>query len=99
MQERYVSLVSAGFLGGSVQMVYLNSALSSPLHRNSLLPPVSPQSEQFVLLPLTSHSAIQAGIPAVNMFYVLDVVVMGAPEFLSVYLWQTALLVYGILSL
>lgn len=95
MQERY----SAGFLGGSVQMIYLNSALSSPLHWNSLLPPVSPQPEQFALLPLTSHSVLQAGSPAVNMFNVLDVVVMWAAEFLCVYLWQTALLVCGILSL
>lgn len=33
------------------------------------------------------------------MFYVEDVAVIPAPEFLSVYLWQTALLVHGILSL
>lgn len=76
MQERYVSLVSTGFLGGSVQMIYLNGALSSPVHRNSLHPPVSPQPQQFVLLPLTSHTVLQAGIPAVNMFNLVDVVVM-----------------------
>lgn len=52
---------------------------------NSLLPPVKPQPEQFVLLPLASHSVLQADIPAVNMF---NVVVMWAPEFLCVYLWQ-----------
>lgn len=95
MQEKY----SAGFLRGSVQMIYLNSALSSPLHWNSLLPSVSPQPEQFVLLPLTSPSVLQAGVPAVNMFNVVGVVSKGAPEFPCVYLWQTALLVYGILSL
>lgn len=66
---------------------------------NSLLPLVNPEPEQFVLLPLASHPVLQAGIPAVKKLNVVDVVAMRAPEFLCVHLWQTALLVYGILSL
>lgn len=59
MQEKDVSLVSAGFLGGSVQTV-LMVLFQLPYLGIHCSPPVRPQSVQFVLLPPTSSSVIQA---------------------------------------
>lgn len=85
MQEKDVSLVSAGFLDGSVQTVLMVLfQLPYPGIHCSL--PVRPQSVQFVFLPPASSSVIQAVYLCCNyVFFVEDVAVIPAPEFPSIY--------------